>query len=105
MFPTAAAEIQALAVELLEQYNVSIVVIMEMLTFPVHGTPWCQRVNQVLRERVADSRRIWFWKHRREMFSQRRSPYSRDRVHLGHDGMTLYWSGVRRAAVAALARV
>jgi len=65
----AAAEIHELALELLDQYDIRIVVIMELLIFPVHGTTWCQRVNYLLRERVRASHRIWFWRHGRKLFS------------------------------------
>ena len=58
-----------LALELLDQYDIRIVVIMELLIFPVHGTTWCQRVNYLLRERVRASHRIWFWRHGRKLFS------------------------------------
>jgi len=81
------------------------VVILELVVFPVHTTHWCRRVSTQLQQMIGDynaAGRIRLWRQRRQLFDSSQCVFARDGVHLQRRGMIMYWRSIRYAVISGL---
>jgi len=84
------------------------VVVLELVVFPVHTTNWSCRVSDQLQQLIGGNDatgRIHFWRQRWQLFdsSTSQSVFARDGVHLRRRGMIIYWRNIRYAVITLTA--